>query len=67
MKTKRKYTKKTKLEASPVYKLVEKVWNTQTNAYTHGYLRGMAMVDKTDDIYDELVLLCAIKRIMANT
>lgn len=66
-KTKRKYTKKSALESHAVYKDIEKVWKNSNNNFVYGYLRGMAMVNKTDDIYEELMLLSGIKRILAHS
>jgi hypothetical protein len=63
---KRKYAKKSDLEKHPVYKDVVRIWNESTDTYAHGYLRGMAMVDKHDEVYEELMLLSLIKRTLAN-
>ena len=64
---KRKYVKKCSLETHAVYKAVEKVWSNNNHSYAYGYLRGMALVNKEDDIHDELVLLSGIKRILAHS
>ena len=67
MKKKRKYTHKSPLESHVVYGIVEKVWSNNNHSYAYGYLRGMALVNKEDDIHDELVLLSGIKRILAHS
>ena len=66
MKPKRKYVKKCSLETHAVYSIVEKVWQNKNHSYVYSYLRGVAMVNKEDDIHDELMLLSGIQRILAH-